>query len=440
MTFVPTRDELARMFPRALPDWLDAMGLVAPSLISHYRMTPCRWAHFCGQIAAETDGLSLKSMAENMNFTSASRILEVYGYRLGLAVKKGGPIDGRVFKSKVELAAYLKGKPKLLADVVYGGREGTPWMMGSRYLGRGPLQTTHRNNYKSTGEEIARQPGGGSYNLVETPELLATDPELGIRAAFAEWKIKGLDKYADEDSCDLVSDLLNTGNTKDKVKPHGLDRRRRETARAKAIWLGTRTRPSTESPSTVISEGSRGPLVAELQKRLAELGYQLGKADGIWGTLTTRAVLAFQSEHGMELSGRIDMAEGSSARVALAATVPAPLGARASMTALDLGQLGSTQVKLWSRVKVLGGWAWKSMFGIGAAEASGLDVLDNAASVAERMATFIGKAAPYATGPKAWLVLAMAVVALGGWLLSRWASEGIADRVAKAQTGADISI
>jgi hypothetical protein len=39
MTFSPTRAELARMFPRGLGAWLDALEKLAPPLIEHYGMT-----------------------------------------------------------------------------------------------------------------------------------------------------------------------------------------------------------------------------------------------------------------------------------------------------------------------------------------------------------------------------------------------------------------
>jgi predicted chitinase len=236
-----TREDLARMYPRALPEWLDAMAELAPLLANHYGFNRLDWVHFLGQIGAETNGLSLARMQENMNFTTAKRIKEVYSYRLKLAInyvttgrqKEPAWVRG---KTVDQVAASLVRKPKELADIVYGGREGTGWLQGSKYVGRGPTQITHLNNYKAIGEEIARQPGGASIDLVATPEKLADDPELGIRSAFADWHIKGLSRWAQKDDCDTLSDALNTGNIRDNVKPHGLPERRRQTALAKSIW------------------------------------------------------------------------------------------------------------------------------------------------------------------------------------------------------------
>lgn len=230
-----TREALAAMFPRAIPAWFDALHELAPVLGDHYNFNRLDWCHFCGQISAETNGLSLPSMRENMAFRTPRRIMEVYSYRLGIALKRE-PDLARRFGTREKLAAHLVNKPKDLADIVYGGREGTPWMQGSKYIGRGPTQVTHLNNYRAVGEEIATQPGGDAFDLVGNPDLLATDPELGIRAAFADWHIKGLSRWARQDRADLVSDKLNTGNVKDNVKPHNLAGRLAATAKAKKIW------------------------------------------------------------------------------------------------------------------------------------------------------------------------------------------------------------
>jgi predicted chitinase len=235
LTATEMRARLAAMYPNAIPAWRDALCDIALELWDFYDFDRLRWVHFCGQIAAETNSLALPKMEENMNFRSAQRIMEVYSYRLGIALKREPTLKAR-FVSREALAAYLVGKPKELAYLVYGGREGTPWRQGSKYVGRGPTQVTHLNGYRAVGEEIARQPGGGKFDLVSNPDKLATDPELGVRAAFADWHIKGLARYADKDDCDTLSDALNTGNIRDNVKPHGLSRRRSETAKAKKVW------------------------------------------------------------------------------------------------------------------------------------------------------------------------------------------------------------
>lgn len=48
-----------------------------------------------------------------------------------------------------------------------------------------------------------------------------------------------------------------------------------------------------------LSKGSSGEEVIKLQKRLSELGYSLGAADGVWGNKTSNAVSLFQKMNGL---------------------------------------------------------------------------------------------------------------------------------------------
>ncbi len=49
--------------------------------------------------------------------------------------------------------------------------------------------------------------------------------------------------------------------------------------------------------------GSTGGEVTQIQQRLNELGYNAGKADGIFGSNTKNAVLAFQRDYGLSADG-----------------------------------------------------------------------------------------------------------------------------------------
>lgn len=53
----------------------------------------------------------------------------------------------------------------------------------------------------------------------------------------------------------------------------------------------------------LLARGSRGPEVAELQKRLSMLGYVVGPIDGIFGPKTEAGVRLFQKEHGLVVDG-----------------------------------------------------------------------------------------------------------------------------------------
>ena len=62
------------------------------------------------------------------------------------------------------------------------------------------------------------------------------------------------------------------------------------------ILLLTFILPQLAYAAPVLSRGSRGSQVTDLQKRLIKLGYLDGKADGIYGPLTEQAVRKFQKQ------------------------------------------------------------------------------------------------------------------------------------------------
>lgn len=54
---------------------------------------------------------------------------------------------------------------------------------------------------------------------------------------------------------------------------------------------------------SLLKVGSRGADVVELQTKLNNLGYNVGKADGIFGPITKQGVINFQKEHGLAVDG-----------------------------------------------------------------------------------------------------------------------------------------
>ena len=53
----------------------------------------------------------------------------------------------------------------------------------------------------------------------------------------------------------------------------------------------------------LLGRGSKGPEVIELQKKLAQLGYSVGTADGKFGSKTEAAIRRFQKERGLRVDG-----------------------------------------------------------------------------------------------------------------------------------------
>jgi N-acetylmuramoyl-L-alanine amidase len=52
-----------------------------------------------------------------------------------------------------------------------------------------------------------------------------------------------------------------------------------------------------------LSQGSRGSEVKDLQRKLVQIGYQVGKVDGLYGKSTTAAVKRFQKNRGLKVDG-----------------------------------------------------------------------------------------------------------------------------------------
>ena len=67
-------------------------------------------------------------------------------------------------------------------------------------------------------------------------------------------------------------------------------------------------------PLLITSPHLRGDDVAELQARLARLGFDTGRVDGIFGPQTARAVAAFQSDSGLVVDGVCGAATAQSIR------------------------------------------------------------------------------------------------------------------------------
>lgn len=420
--FAPSRTDLERMMPNAKDDWLGELARVSQVLCPHYKMDRLEWCHFIGQIAHETSGLSLGGMRENMNY-SASRMKQVFSYRLTLALKTN--LDGvrDEFGTLDRLCKGLAGNPDRLAGIVYGGREGSPVMCG-RYIGRGPTQITHLNNYREISKEIARQPGGSAVDLVEKPELLEL-PEWGVRSAFADWKLKNLRKWAWVDDVDRVSAKLNTGSAEKVSITNGLANRRRQVAKAKGIWPATADRDLVEE--RFMKEGDEGPEVEAIQRKLIELGYPVGKVDGHFGTLTKRAVVAFQVEHGLVVDGEV----GPRTKDVMETSAPAPLGPREETTAKELAkesvtvQVGQSQT-FWGRIL--------AFFGFGGTVATLSDAV-GLASTAKTNTDAIADLLTWAMSPKGILVVALGVTALIGWRISVHADRIIAAAVEAYRKG-----
>ncbi|WP_457420233.1 glycoside hydrolase family 19 protein [Roseateles sp. P5_E7] len=94
---------------------------------------------------------------------------------------------------------------------------------GRKFKGRGLIQLTGRANYGEYGRAIGRE-----AELLATPELVETDPELCVDVAGWFWAKRNLNNLADVDDLTSLTKRVNGGL-------NGIDDRRRLLMRAKAL-------------------------------------------------------------------------------------------------------------------------------------------------------------------------------------------------------------
>lgn len=238
--------------------------------------TPQRLAHFIGQGLIETGFFNFSS--ENLNY-SASALRRTWPSRF----------------TEEEAKKYHR-KPQAIANKVYAGRLGnTEPGDGWRYRGRGFFQLTGRDNYRRFGD-IA------GVDLEAKPELLENDLKISIQVAAVYWKHKKLGPYADKNNARAVSRGVNRGNPEHHRAAHGEAERVSWTSAV----LGLLNNPGPVVDDGSFELGDRSEAVKTLQQNLNTLGYEAGKADGVYGRKTGRAVSAFQVEEGVEATGRAD--------------------------------------------------------------------------------------------------------------------------------------
>ena len=230
-----------------------------------------RAAHMIGQCAHES--LRFTRVAESLFYTSAGRLMEVFG---------------RHFKNEADAAGFLR-NPEKLANHVYAHRNGNgPPESGDgyRYRGRGYLQLTGRSNYRIAGGRVG-------LDLEAQPEKAAEPAAAWLIAAsyLANRKRAGKTalQWADENNVEAVTRIVNGGL-------NGLADRRDRTVRALAALGGFAPRP-------VLRQGDEGEAVEILQRALAARNCSPGAIDGDFGPNTAAAVRALQAAAGLDVDG-----------------------------------------------------------------------------------------------------------------------------------------
>ena len=155
--------------------------------------TPLRLAHFFAQMMHESN---LKPIIEDLRYSSQT---------LARVFKKYFPT--------IALANEYAYKPEKIANRVYANRmgngsteSGEPW----KYIGRGFIQITGKDNYKMLSKDTG-------IDYVNNPDLLLNESDSMISALWYWGKINA-NTLADKDDLDSISDLINIGK---KTKEYG---------------------------------------------------------------------------------------------------------------------------------------------------------------------------------------------------------------------------
>jgi putative chitinase len=158
-----------------------------------------RQSAFIGQCAHESG--NFKTLQENLNY-SAEGLMKTWPSR---------------FPTK-EMADQYARQPAKIAGKVYNGRLGnTSEEEASKFLGRGLIQLTGKENYANCGTALG-------VDFVGNPNLLI-EPKYATLSAGWFWNKKGLNALADAKDYETMTKRINGGL-------HGFDDRKAKIANA----------------------------------------------------------------------------------------------------------------------------------------------------------------------------------------------------------------
>jgi putative chitinase len=147
--------------------------------------TPKRQACFIGQCMHESGGF--KFLKESLNY-SAKALMATWPSRF----------------PDMDMAEKYERQPEKIANKVYSGRMGnTEDGDGAKYIGRGLIQLTGKDNYRAFGEAIGE-------DLVSNPQLVE-QPRYAALSAGWFWNKRGLNALADAMDVTTMTVRINGG-------------------------------------------------------------------------------------------------------------------------------------------------------------------------------------------------------------------------------------
>ena len=201
----------AQQLLQILPNAGQVAGFFVPVLntvMNRYQIVgQKRIAAFIAQVGHESGQLT--RLVENLNY-SADGLANTWPSRYGEPDGKGEyvkvQVSGKVRNKPNTLALSVDRKPEQIANIAYGNRMGnTAPGDGWKYRGRGLIQITGKNNYRSCSEALG-------LDLIPHPELLEKPQHACMSAAWF-WATNGLNTLADAGKFDAITQRINGGQS-----------------------------------------------------------------------------------------------------------------------------------------------------------------------------------------------------------------------------------
>ena len=244
-------------------EWYEAMCEILPLWEVD---TIERVAMFLAQCGHESGGFRV--LSENLNYSA----------------KALNTIFPKYFRRAGRDANEYHRQPEKIANVIYANRmdngdaaSGDGWM----YRGGGILQLIRRYNYTKFGEAV--------YMSMKK-QFTTRNKKGALDLACWFWDENNINKWCDAMDVVGATKRINGGTI-------GLDDRKKHYLHAIDVLGGDYEEPEVDYNQT-IKQGSRGPLVAEVQEKL-----DISPADGIFGPGTAKIVKHWQSSNGLVADG-----------------------------------------------------------------------------------------------------------------------------------------
>jgi predicted chitinase len=174
---------------------------------------------------------------ENLGRYTGKNLFNMYGGPQVGQTKSGRPLNaaGNIirFQSIEDANALVKQGPAAVAEVIYGGRMGNKEPGDAyKYIGRGFIQLTGRENYEKVGKLIG-------VDLVNNPEL-ANDPTIAAKIVPAFFKVGGK-KPKDLEDVDKAISAVGSASEKSRIERRKLSLEYQKTGFAEQLDESSKT-------------------------------------------------------------------------------------------------------------------------------------------------------------------------------------------------------